>query len=169
MLSNNSKQFFGLFGCETTNSTTTTNATTTTTITTITNNNNNSIEIMKPQNKKKLILEISNKEHEEGEIIEKGECNIKERVQFDTLISNYKREITETFALKEAKKCLICFENKPKYTCPKCAMRTCSLNCCILHKEKQNCDGIRNRLSFIPIKNYSIQNFNSGKSNLILH
>lgn len=105
-------------------------------------------------------------ELEEGEIADLAEKESQENVPFDTLISSFQQEESRKLTFKETKKCLICLTNLPKYTCPKCGMKTCSLNCCLRHKKDFNCDGVRDHLSFVPLKSYSEQNFQSGMTSL---
>ncbi|KAG9433393.1 box C/D snoRNA protein 1 [Apis mellifera carnica] len=51
--------------------------------------------------------------------------------------------------------CEVCGENKAKYTCPKCEVRTCCLQCINIHKKELECDGIRDRTKFIPLKSFT--------------
>lgn len=51
----------------------------------------------------------------------------------------------------DPKKCSICHENLIKYTCPRCARRTCSLSCCLQHKKTFQCNGQREKTSFKPL------------------
>lgn len=125
---------FGLFGCETT-------------------------KMPDEYSKKRQKTES---ELEEGEIVEFNAPSLKENVHFDTLVSNFQQEESQKSTFKEKQQCLICSVNVPKYTCPKCGMKTCSLNCCLTHKKEFNCDGVRDRLSFVPLKSYSELNFQSG-------
>jgi hypothetical protein len=60
------------------------------------------------------------------------------------------------------KECCICKCIETKYCCPNCQLRTCSLKCCQSHKQQFNCNGIRDKLAFIPIKDYSQKEFFSG-------
>lgn len=46
----------------------------------------------------------------------------------------------------------MCNFNIAKYTCPKCELKTCCLNCLNIHKKELNCDGIRDKTKYIPIK-----------------
>ncbi|VDP90915.1 unnamed protein product [Echinostoma caproni] len=39
--------------------------------------------------------------------------------------------------------CQVCCNNPHKYTCPRCEMHTCSLACCLEHKQKFSCTGVR--------------------------
>lgn len=49
-------------------------------------------------------------------------------------------------------KCEVCDFNEAKYTCPKCEVKTCRLECLKIHKTELNCDGIRDKTKFIPLK-----------------
>lgn len=46
--------------------------------------------------------------------------------------------------------CEVCDASQAKYTCPKCEVRTCCLDCVNIHKTELECDGIRDRTKFIP-------------------
>jgi hypothetical protein len=46
--------------------------------------------------------------------------------------------------------CTICRISNPKYTCPKCTTRTCSLPCSRRHKLWSSCSGIRDPTTFKP-------------------
>ncbi|KAK4040349.1 hypothetical protein C8A01DRAFT_46331 [Parachaetomium inaequale] len=47
--------------------------------------------------------------------------------------------------------CSICHTEPPKYKCPRCLARTCSLSCIQKHKARADCDGLRNPRAFMPI------------------
>lgn len=49
-------------------------------------------------------------------------------------------------------KCEVCNLNSAKYTCPKCEVKTCQLECLRIHKKELNCDGIRDKTKYIPLK-----------------
>ncbi|XP_050456431.1 box C/D snoRNA protein 1 [Cataglyphis hispanica] len=51
--------------------------------------------------------------------------------------------------------CEVCGTTKAKYTCPKCEVRTCSLECVNLHKKELDCNGIRDKTKFIPITSFA--------------
>ncbi|CAH0699408.1 unnamed protein product [Spodoptera exigua] len=51
--------------------------------------------------------------------------------------------------------CEVCGKNKAKYTCPKCEVKTCCLDCVRIHKKELECDGIRDRTKFIRIKDFT--------------
>ena len=45
--------------------------------------------------------------------------------------------------------CAMCEEHPPKYTCPGCGRKTCSLACVNRHKETFACTGKRDRTGFV--------------------
>ncbi|KAK4133166.1 hypothetical protein BT67DRAFT_435048 [Trichocladium antarcticum] len=47
--------------------------------------------------------------------------------------------------------CSICHAEPPKYKCPRCGARTCSMPCIQKHKARADCDGVRNPRAFLPI------------------
>jgi len=47
--------------------------------------------------------------------------------------------------------CSECKEKTPIYQCPRCNIRTCSLECCQNHKKRTGCSGKRNRSAFVPV------------------
>lgn len=49
-------------------------------------------------------------------------------------------------------KCEVCNFDLAKYTCPKCEIKTCKLDCLRIHKKELNCDGIRDKTKYIPMK-----------------
>ncbi|KAJ8679797.1 hypothetical protein QAD02_015584 [Eretmocerus hayati] len=51
--------------------------------------------------------------------------------------------------------CEVCAAERAKYTCPKCEVRTCGLQCSNIHKKELNCDGIRDKTKFIPINAFT--------------
>lgn len=52
-------------------------------------------------------------------------------------------------------KCEVCNLNSAKYTCPKCEVKTCQIDCLRIHKKELDCDGIRDKTKFIPLKELS--------------
>lgn len=46
----------------------------------------------------------------------------------------------------------MCSTKEAKYTCPKCEVKTCCLNCLTIHKKELDCSGIRDKTKYIPIK-----------------
>lgn len=51
--------------------------------------------------------------------------------------------------------CEVCGANEPKYTCPKCEVKTCCLKCVRIHKKELNCNGIRDKTKFIKINTFT--------------
>lgn len=51
--------------------------------------------------------------------------------------------------------CEVCGANKAKYTCPKCEVRTCCLECVHIHKRELECNGIRDKTKFKPLKSFT--------------
>lgn len=68
--------------------------------------------------------------------------------------------------LKLSKICCICDSDHTKYCCPACGLKTCSLTCCKEHKEKFDCDGIKNKATYTALKDFDQTQFISG-NNLI--
>ncbi|KAF2401478.1 hypothetical protein EJ06DRAFT_556041 [Trichodelitschia bisporula] len=48
--------------------------------------------------------------------------------------------------------CSICHALPPRYTCPRCSTKTCSLPCITLHKARTSCTGIRDATAYKPRK-----------------
>ena len=48
--------------------------------------------------------------------------------------------------------CAICHVTAPKYTCPRCSIRTCSLACIRKHKSWNSCSGVRDPTVYKPAK-----------------
>jgi hypothetical protein len=44
--------------------------------------------------------------------------------------------------------CAICHTAAPKYKCPRCSKRTCSLSCVRKHKMRSQCDGVRDATAY---------------------
>lgn len=49
----------------------------------------------------------------------------------------------------------MCGKNEAKYTCPKCEVKTCCLQCVVIHKKELECTGIRDRTKFVRMKDFS--------------
>ncbi|KAF2719339.1 hypothetical protein K431DRAFT_296080 [Polychaeton citri CBS 116435] len=45
--------------------------------------------------------------------------------------------------------CTICYTNAPKYRCPRCQTRTCSLPCYKRHQQRASCNGQRNPAAYV--------------------
>jgi len=50
-------------------------------------------------------------------------------------------------------RCSVCCSQKPRYKCPACLMRTCSLECVKQHKIEMNCSGKRDATEKVQKKN----------------
>ncbi|KAI9138628.1 hypothetical protein BKA69DRAFT_1017583, partial [Paraphysoderma sedebokerense] len=50
--------------------------------------------------------------------------------------------------------CEVCSGENPKYKCPKCSIRTCSLECVKKHKSDIDCDGIRSKTHFVSLSQF---------------
>lgn len=48
--------------------------------------------------------------------------------------------------------CEVCNQNHAKYTCPRCEIHTCSLNCSQIHKKELDCSGIRDKTKYVSVK-----------------
>ncbi|KAG2173494.1 hypothetical protein INT44_007085 [Umbelopsis vinacea] len=51
--------------------------------------------------------------------------------------------------------CECCKKNPFKYKCPRCAFKSCSLDCSKTHKIKTGCSGERSKTHYVPLKQYS--------------
>ncbi len=54
-----------------------------------------------------------------------------------------------------ATKCEICIMNMFKYTCPRCNLKSCSLECCRQHKLNTGCNGQRDKTKFIKKEEFN--------------
>ena len=56
------------------------------------------------------------------------------------------------------KLCTLCPPQSPaqpvKYTCPRCTLQTCSAPCSSLHKRQTGCTGERDKVKYVPMKEY---------------
>ncbi len=57
--------------------------------------------------------------------------------------------------------CEVCNHTLAKYCCPKCEVKTCSVNCLNIHKKELDCTGIRDKTKFIPLKQMTDTDFMS--------
>ncbi|CAO1302541.1 unnamed protein product [Diamesa tonsa] len=69
---------------------------------------------------------------------------------------DFAEEIEKT---KRLGNCEVCDLNSAKYTCPKCEIKTCCLNCQKIHKKELECDGIRDRTKYKPLKQMTSMDF----------
>eukprot|EP00919_Chromeraceae_sp_WS-2016_P004550 GHVR01010754.1.p1 GENE.GHVR01010754.1~~GHVR01010754.1.p1 ORF type:complete len:121 (-),score=26.90 GHVR01010754.1:220-582(-) len=64
--------------------------------------------------------------------------------------------------------CSICNENKSRYTCPGCSIKTCSAKCVTEHKKINNCNGKRKKIEEISLSEYTdtilVRDFNMLES-----
>ncbi|OWR48955.1 box C/D snoRNA protein 1 [Danaus plexippus plexippus] len=51
--------------------------------------------------------------------------------------------------------CEVCGANEAIYTCPKCEVKTCCLDCVRIHKKELECTGIRDRTKFIRMNDFT--------------
>ncbi|KAM7534321.1 hypothetical protein Aperf_G00000112250 [Anoplocephala perfoliata] len=68
-------------------------------------------------------------------------------------------QVHAIFENLKPKICAVCSVNDALYTCPRCAMRTCSLGCCKAHKATYNCSGKRNVAAFVDKRDYNYFHF----------
>ncbi|CAG2104237.1 unnamed protein product [Medioppia subpectinata] len=59
----------------------------------------------------------------------------------------------------DANYCVICKSSDTKYCCPKCQLKSCSMICCKTHKLRFNCNGVRDKTTFVKISDFSQQDF----------
>ncbi|KAL1666742.1 hypothetical protein GGF50DRAFT_112864 [Schizophyllum commune] len=50
--------------------------------------------------------------------------------------------------------CAICKQKTAIYTCPRCSLKSCSLQCSTAHKSTTGCSGQRDKAKYIPLKEY---------------
>lgn len=73
----------------------------------------------------------------------------------NAIASSFKTTLSTT-SLKSSpslKECSICSQ-PPKYTCPRCSLKTCSLSCTKTHKAEYSCSGTRDPTSFVTLKEF---------------
>lgn len=63
--------------------------------------------------------------------------------------------------------CEVCNANESKYTCPRCEVKTCSLNCVKIHKTELECSGIRDKTLFKARDKFTNLDLLSGKANTL--
>ncbi|XP_055377408.1 box C/D snoRNA protein 1-like isoform X1 [Condylostylus longicornis] len=74
------------------------------------------------------------------------------------LMAEQDSSVFEKKNLNRLGKCEVC-SGVAKYTCPKCEVKTCCLECVKIHKEELKCNGIRDRTKYIPLKNMTEEDF----------
>lgn len=55
----------------------------------------------------------------------------------------------------------MCNDAQAKYTCPKCEVKTCCLRCLNIHKRELDCNGVRDKTRFIPLRDMTDVDFAS--------
>lgn len=53
----------------------------------------------------------------------------------------------------------MCSSTDAKYSCPKCEVKTCCLQCQIIHKRVLECNGVRDKTKYIPLKSMTALDF----------
>ena len=51
--------------------------------------------------------------------------------------------------------CSVCKKDQSIYCCPRCFIKTCSLDCCLTHKKSMDCNGKRDRTKYICKEEFS--------------
>ncbi|KAI8047319.1 hypothetical protein BDF21DRAFT_303251, partial [Thamnidium elegans] len=59
------------------------------------------------------------------------------------------------------KLCHLCKKNDWKYTCPRCLVHSCCMTCVKQHKLDTECSGIRDKTSYVPLREYNESNMMS--------
>lgn len=80
-----------------------------------------------------------------------GRLNISSNQLYFRVMDGIKGSTTPTLPILTTL-CPICYENSPKYRCPGCFMRTCSLECFQAHQARASCSGVRDPAKYIPKK-----------------
>ena len=74
--------------------------------------------------------------------------NIKD-LKDNTSQNNGNEEEEEEESITEKVLCEICKKDQYKYICPRCKLKTCSVNCVKAHKNKFGCDGKKDSFRFV--------------------
>ncbi|XP_055588528.1 box C/D snoRNA protein 1 [Uranotaenia lowii] len=70
-----------------------------------------------------------------------------------TMLTSESEDNMETFTSSpRLGQCEVCNGAQALYTCPKCEIKSCCLKCVNIHKKELNCDGVRDRTKYIPLK-----------------
>ncbi|EPZ30885.1 hypothetical protein O9G_006283, partial [Rozella allomycis CSF55] len=77
----------------------------------------------------------------------------------NAMIKPTKNENLENKNVSDEDQCKICLINKFKYKCPRCSIKTCSLNCVKKHKEQNECSGQLSRTHFIKVSDFTDTDF----------
>jgi hypothetical protein len=73
----------------------------------------------------------------------------------------YYFKVMDEISTAYEKICEICTEKEGIYKCPRCSIFTCSLLCCKQHKIDKNCNGKRDKTSFVQINEFTTNNLKS--------
>lgn len=88
---------------------------------------------------------------------------IKVRLQHKFNVKFKKFDMCKVYLFLRLEKCEVCLGKKAIYTCPKCEVRTCSLDCVRTHKKELSCNGIRDKTKYIPKDKITDLDFSNGK------
>uniref|UniRef100_A0A1B6MMI0 Box C/D snoRNA protein 1 n=2 Tax=Graphocephala atropunctata TaxID=36148 RepID=A0A1B6MMI0_9HEMI len=64
-------------------------------------------------------------------------------------------EIFTELQCRKISRCEVCSKHEAKYTCPRCELRTCCLECVKIHKKELECNGLRDKVKFKLLKNFN--------------
>ena len=73
------------------------------------------------------------------------------------------RENVSRIASRILPMCTVCLKCRAKYTCPRCGVQTCSLECCRAHKSETSCTGKRDDTGYVSV---STMNCNTLRSDM---
>ncbi|OBZ90192.1 Box C/D snoRNA protein 1 [Choanephora cucurbitarum] len=62
---------------------------------------------------------------------------------------------------RQAKLCQLCQLRDWIYTCPRCLIHTCSVECVKQHKQNSTCSGVRDKTSYVSLQKYTESNMMS--------
>lgn len=66
---------------------------------------------------------------------------------------------TTLSAAERLGQCEVCAAQPARYSCPKCEVKTCCLQCVQIHKKELECNGIRDRSKFLAIRKMTKMDF----------
>uniref|UniRef100_A0A0A1X8K5 Box C/D snoRNA protein 1 n=1 Tax=Zeugodacus cucurbitae TaxID=28588 RepID=A0A0A1X8K5_ZEUCU len=72
-----------------------------------------------------------------------------------------KEDFNSSCHLPRLGQCEVCAADNARYCCPKCEVKTCCVRCVQIHKKELDCDGIRDRTKFIPLRKMTKMDFMS--------
>lgn len=118
-------------------------------------NSNSTFFSVKDEKKESLSHQDDLNVYEDGEIID--DCNEVSEDNFDILNEPI-----------DPKYCTICQEKEPKYKCPSCKMKTCSLDCVKIHKQAFNCTGIAPPCEYKKLTSMTDQDLQKGNLSIFV-